>query len=142
MWRLYNRSFPVVINCNPHYITKSSSTSCAWTEGFADAAAAYSMGDYRYVYDDGNETSIANDKNSPGWDQGDTVQGRVGASLLDFWAANGPDGGNWNRTIDLMSRQSSPDFKDYFTVGRPSAVPALSTTGTAKTIIDNHTITY
>ncbi|WP_410569368.1 metalloprotease [Amycolatopsis sp. cmx-4-61] len=142
MWRLYNRSFPAVTNCNPHYITKASSTSCAWTEGFADAVAAYSMGDYRYVYDDGNETSIANDKNSAGWDQGDTVQGRVGASLLDFWAVNGPDGGNWNRDIDLMSRQSSQDFKDYFTVARPSAVPALSTTGTAKTIIDGHTITY
>jgi hypothetical protein len=142
MWRLYSRSFPTVTNCNPHYINKASSTSCAWTEGFADSVAAYVLGDYRYVYDDGSSTSITNDANTPGWDQGDTVQGRVGASLLDLWAANGPDGGNWDRTIDLMSRESSQDFKEFFTVDRPNAVPALSTTGTAKTILQNHTINY
>ena len=142
MWRLYNRAFPVVTNCNPHYINRSSSTSCAWTEGFADAVAAYLLGDYRYVFDDGSAISIKNDANTAGWDQGDTVQGRVGASLLDFWAAGGPDGGNWDRDIDLMSREFSQNFKEYFTVDRPNAVPALSTTGTARTIIENHTIVY
>jgi len=131
-----------VTGCNPHYIEKSSSISCAWTEGFADAVAAYVLGDYRYVYDDGNEFSIANNLTTPNWDRGDTVQGRVGASLLDFWAASGPDGGNWDRTIDLMSREFSQDFKEHFTVDRPNAVPPLSTTGAAKTIIQNHTISY
>jgi hypothetical protein len=142
MWRLYNRSFPTVTNCNPHYINKTSSTSCAWTEGFADSVAAYNLGDYRYVYDDGSTTSITNDPNTPSWDQGDTVQGRVGASLLNLWATNRPDGGNWARTIDLMSRESRQNFKDYFTTDRPNAAPTLSTTGTAKTILQNHTINY
>jgi hypothetical protein len=141
-WRLYNRSFPVVTGCNPHYIEKSSSTSCAWTEGFADAVAAYVLGDYRFVFDNGTSFSIVNGPTTPGWDKGDTVQGRVGGSLLDFWAANGPDGGNWDRTIDLMSREFSQDFKEHFTVDRPIAVPPLTTTGAAKTIIQNHTIVY
>ena len=141
-WRLYDRSFPAVTRCNPHYINKSSSTSCAWTEGFADAVAAYVLHDYRFVFPDGQEVSIKNDPDTPDWDQGDAVQGRVGASLLDLWAANGPDGGNWDRTIDLMSREFSQDFREHFLVDRPNAVPPLSTTAAARKIIETHTIYY
>ena len=139
-WQLYGRAFPRVTGCNPHYIEQSSSTSCAWTEGFADAVAAYVLGDYRYVYDSGVSASFVNDPYTPGWDDGDTVQGRVGSSLLDLWAATGPDGGNWNRTIALMSWNFSQNFREYFVTDRPTA--SLATTGTPKTIINTHTIYY
>ncbi|MFD5246282.1 metalloprotease [Amycolatopsis sp. NPDC058340] len=139
-WQLYGRDFPVVTGCNPHYIEKHSSESCAWTEGFADAVAAYALGDYRYVYDNGSSYSFENDASTPGWDDGDTVQGRVGSSLLDLWAADGPDGGNWNRTIALMTRDFSQDFREYFTEDRPAA--GLSTTGAAERILAGHTIWY
>ncbi|MET7279137.1 metalloprotease [Kribbella sp. NPDC005582] len=139
-WQLYGRSFPRVTGCNPHYIEQSSSTSCAWTEGFADAVAAYALGDYRYVYDDGASFSLRNGPGTEGWDTGDTVQGRVGSSLLDLWAANGPDGGNWNKTIDLMSSQFSQNFREYFRTDRPAA--GLSSSGAALTIIRSHTIDY
>jgi len=141
-WQLYGHGFPTVTNCSPHYIEKSSSTTCAWTEGFADAVAAHALGDYRYVFNDGASYSFVNDAGTPGWDQGDTVQGRVSSSLLDLWAANGPDGGNWDRTIDLMTHNPSEDFREYFTVDRPAANPPLATTGTAADIIHRHTINY
>lgn len=139
-WQLYGRDFPMVDNCNPHYVEKHSSESCAWTEGFADAVAAYALGDYRYVRDDGTSVSFENDGPTPGWDDGDTVQGRVGSSLLDLWAPDGPDGGNWDRTIALMTRHFSQDFREYFTVDRPAV--GLSTTGAAERILAGHTIWY
>ncbi|WP_410657013.1 hypothetical protein [Amycolatopsis sp. lyj-112] len=108
-WQLYGRDFPEVDRCNPHYVEKSSSESCAWTEGFADAVAAYALGDYRYVYE-------------------------------DLWAARGPDGGNWNRTIALMTRDFSQDFREYFTEDRPAA--GLSTAGAAERILTEHTTSY
>ncbi|WP_410650348.1 hypothetical protein [Amycolatopsis sp. cmx-4-54] len=127
-------------NCIPHYVEKRSSESCAWTEGFADAVAAYALGDYRYVRDDGTSVGFENDGPTPGWDDGDTVQGRVGSSLLDLWAPDGPDGGNWNRTIALMTRHFSQDFREYFTEDRPAT--GLSTTGAAERILAGHTIWY
>jgi hypothetical protein len=139
-WQLYGHTFPRVTGCNPHFIEKSSSTSCAWTEGFADAVAAYTLGDYRYVYDDGDSYSLKNGPDTAGWDTGDTVQGRVGSSLLDLWATNGPDGGNWNKTIALMSDQFSQNFREYFVTDRPTG--GLSTSGAARTIIRSHTINY
>jgi hypothetical protein len=139
-WQLYDRTFPRVTGCNPHYIELASSTSCAWTEGFADAVAAYVLGDYRYVYDNGDDYSLVNDPSTAGWDTGDKVQGRVGSSLLDLWASGGPDGGNWNKTVTLMSDEFSQNFREYFLTDRPAG--GLSTTGTARTIIQNHTINY
>lgn len=141
-WQLYDRRFPEVTDCAQHYVDKHSSTTCAWTEGFADAVAAYVLGDYRYVDENGGETAFDNDADTPGWDTGDTVQGRVGSSLLDLWAKEGPDGGTWDSTIRLMTEEMSDDFREYFTEDRPKATPPLGTTGTAEDIIARHTIQY
>ncbi|MCJ0873902.1 metalloprotease [Streptomyces sp. AP-93] len=141
-WQLYGRQFPEVTDCSAHYIEKRSSTTCAWTEGFADAVAAYVLGDYRFVDENGGATSLENGTSTPGWDPGDTTQGRVGSSLLDLWAENGPDGGTWDRTIQLMTREKSDDFREYFLEDRPKATPPLSTTGAAKDILRRHTIDY
>lgn len=139
-WQLYGRHLPEATNCDPHYIERRSSPTCAWTEGFADAVAAYVLGDRRYVDETGAFTSLENDAGTPGWDPGDAVQGRVGSSLLDLWAEDGPDGGDWNRTLRLMAAEPSDDFREYFTVDRPKASPPLSTTGAAADIITGHTI--
>ncbi|AKU18833.1 metalloprotease [Luteipulveratus mongoliensis] len=139
-WQLYNKSFPEVTGCSPHYVERSSSTSCAWTEGFADAVAAYALGDYRYVFDTGQEASFVNDPSTPGWDSGDTVQGRVGSSLLDLWAGDGPDGGSWDSNIAMMSGHFSQDFREYFTTDRPAA--GLGTQGVPTQILASHTIRY
>ncbi|MGW3076191.1 RICIN domain-containing protein [Kitasatospora sp. NPDC001132] len=136
MQRLYNGSFPPVTNCSPHYINLVSSGSCAWTEGFADSAAAYILGDYRYVWSDGSSYPFTYTTN---WNTGDQVQGNVDGSLLDLW--NNVDGG-WNGTISVLTTHTPSTFADYFKTDRPAAVPPLATTGAALTYLANHTIDY
>ncbi|GIG62628.1 hypothetical protein Lfu02_70000 [Longispora fulva] len=139
-WQLHNHTFPDVTGCDNHMVDRSSSRSCAWTEGFADAVAAYTLGDQRYVDENGGTYQIRNDRDTRDYDAGDTVQGRVGACLLDLWAPDGPDGGNWDRTVELMTRRKSADFRAYFMVDRPAV--GLGTTGPARAILTRHTITY
>ncbi|MGW8885648.1 metalloprotease [Streptomyces sp. NPDC055749] len=141
-WQLYDRRFPEVTDCSSHYVDKHSSTTCAWSEGFADAVAAYVLDDYRYVDEDGGETGFENSGDTPGWDAGDTVQGRVGSSLLDLWAQDGPDGGDWDGTVRLMTREMSDDFREYVTEDRPKASPPLSTGEEVMDILARHTIVY
>ncbi|MDH6710122.1 hypothetical protein P3T27_006871 [Kitasatospora sp. MAA19] len=136
MQRLYNGWWPNVANCNPHYIDKASSGSCAWVEGFADSTAAYLLGDYRYVWPDGGSYAFTY---TTGWHTGDQVQGNVDGSLLDLW--KNVDGG-WNGTIALMTAHTQSTFADYFKAGRPAANPPLSTTGSALTYLAAHAINY
>ncbi|GAA2146494.1 hypothetical protein GCM10009760_36340 [Kitasatospora kazusensis] len=136
MHRLYNGQFPQVTGCSPHYIDQASSASCAWTEGFADAAAAYLLKDYRYVWPDGSSQSFTY---ATGWQTGDQVQGNVDGSLLDMW--NNIDGG-WDRTVSVMTTRQPGTFADYFKTGRPAANPPLATTGSALTSLASHTINY
>ncbi|MFI1577555.1 hypothetical protein [Embleya sp. NPDC020630] len=86
--RLYDGWWPNITDCNPHFIEKAGSGSCAWTEGFADSAAAYLLGDYRYVWPNGAGRNFTY---TTGRHTGDQVQGNVDGSLLDLW--NNLDGG-------------------------------------------------
>ncbi|MFE0257854.1 metalloprotease [Streptomyces sp. NPDC059010] len=138
-FELYGHRDTDAPGCDGHPFDRTTTRGCAWTEGFADAVAAYSLGDYRYVYGDGSDFDLHNDPNTP-WDKGDAVQGRIGSSLLDLWAKDGPDGGSWNKHIQLMTDHHSTDFNEYFTADRPKA--GLPTTDAAKQILDDHTITY
>ncbi|QKW10738.1 metalloprotease [Streptomyces sp. NA04227] len=139
-WQLHGKWWPEVTGCNPHYFERESSPTCAWTEGFADAVAAHTLGDYRWVYENGDSFDFTNDETTEGWDKGDSVQARVSTSLLDLWAEDGPDGGDWDATLQLMTEQRSSTFEEYFTEGRPT-VP-LPVDGDAKKIINKHTIDY
>ncbi|BDM74443.1 hypothetical protein HEK616_79300 (plasmid) [Streptomyces nigrescens] len=132
--RLFGGWFPQVTRCIRHWVDKASSETCAWTEAFADSAAAYVLGDYRYVGPNGIPISFAH---GPTYDDGDTVQGNVGGSLLDLW--RNVDGGTWNRTIALLSTHNISTFREYFTL-RPTA--HLVTDDKARQILRNHTINY
>ncbi|WP_185921640.1 RICIN domain-containing protein [Streptomyces sp. WAC06614] len=136
MHRLYDGWWPTVTGCNPHYVERTSSDTCAWVEGFADSVAAYLLGDYRYVFPDGTSAGFTY---SAGWHTGDRVQGNVDGSLLDLW--NHVDGG-WNGTIGVLTGHTASTFAQYFKTLRPAATPALSTTGTALTYLAAHTIDY
>ncbi|MGP8302224.1 metalloprotease [Streptomyces inhibens] len=133
--RLFGGWFPRTTNCSPHWVDKASSTTCSWVEAFADSAAAYVLGDYRYVGTNGIPISFAHD---PQYDDGDTVQGNVGGSLLDLW--RNVDGGTWNRTIELLSTHNVSTFREYFTTLRPAANLAID--GKARQILRDHTIHY
>ncbi|GIG65133.1 metalloprotease [Phytomonospora endophytica] len=130
-WELYGHWLPEADNCQVHFVESRSSPTCAWVEGFPDALAAYTLGDRRFVHEDGNAVAIDPDAS---WDTGDAVQGRVAGALLDLWA--GPDGGTWDATIALMSHERSSTFDEYFAVDRPTADPPLSTTGEAAEVVE------
>lgn len=135
-WQLYGEEFPEVTNCDPHYIDQATSPTCAWTEGFADAVAAWTLGDREFVHSDGTVQAMEPDDETP-FDAGADVQGNVGAALLDLWELDGPDG-TWDANIHLMTDEFSEDFDDYFTNARPAA--GLPTDGAALDIVTEHTV--
>lgn len=139
-WQLHNKQWPPVRDCNGHTLDKGASAACGWTEGFANAVAAYALGDTRYTFSNGASYDLLDQRVVGSWGKGDWVEGRVAAALLELWGPSGPDGGNWNRTLKLMNSYVSSDFKQYFTQHRP--LTGLSTTGVAKTIINRNTIVY
>lgn len=129
---LLNKGFPVVTKCSDHHFETVSSTSCAWTEGWADAVAAWTLGDYRYVYDNGYYVNLT--PNS-GWATGPKVQGHIGSTLLQLWT--GPDGGNWNGTIKAMNGKVLSCFKEYY-AARPAA--GLATNSTVQNVLTANTL--
>ncbi|MEV5003440.1 hypothetical protein [Nocardioides sp. LML1-1-1.1] len=115
-WQLHRERFPEVTACNPHYINKPSSESCAWTEGFADAVAAHVLGDRRYVYSSGFSYPLHRTDCTPAeprgcaFDGGRATQGNVGSALLDLWDAEG----GWRHSFAAMATQVSPDVQAYY----------------------------
>ncbi|MFD7448808.1 RICIN domain-containing protein [Kitasatospora sp. NPDC059827] len=134
MEHLYeNATLPPLPNCAPHSIPLVSSAGCALVEGFADAAAAYLLGDYRFVWPNGSSRSFTY---GSGWQTGDQVQGNVDGSLLDLW--NHTDGG-WNKSIDVLVTHSPVDFAAYFNNRLGIGLPE---TETVLTYLAAHTINY
>ncbi|WP_327321203.1 hypothetical protein OG735_00860 [Streptomyces sp. NBC_01210] len=118
-----------------HQFGEANGLTCAWNEGFADAVAAYVLGDRNYVW--GNGTVHELDKDRDRWDVGDKVQDRVGVSLLDMWAADG----GWTRTLDVMSKAGAPfvSFQDFLRAKR-SAFPGSASSDRA--IAQRNGLTY
>ncbi|MEV5000477.1 metalloprotease [Nocardioides sp. LML1-1-1.1] len=134
-WLLYDGRFPRVTDCTPHFIDKVTSRSCAWTEGFADAVAAYVLGDDVYVHDDGLVQSFASTRDLP-VAAGDAVEGNVAASLLDLWQL--ADG--WDDDLAVMTGEPSGDFEEYVTEDRPAA--GLPVDADVRRLLGGHTIDY
>ncbi|MGW1596815.1 RICIN domain-containing protein [Streptomyces sp. NPDC002343] len=138
MWVLYGRTFPTVTNCQPHYVNRASSDTCAWTEGFADAVSTYVSAEYppRYVFNDGGSIDLTY---GSGWGVGDTVQGNVAGSLIDLSYYH--DAG-WERTIKVLAWKRPSTFAEYFNLARPGAYPPLATTGPVLDKLLKHAIDY
>ncbi|MGH7774887.1 MAG: CARDB domain-containing protein, partial [Candidatus Binatia bacterium] len=82
---VYEDLFPPSPNCSPHFIPSASSAGCAWTEGWAEwfPATVYN----RPVFEFAN--GAIQDLEGPtwgtgGWNNGDTVEGRVAGALIDI----------------------------------------------------------
>ncbi|GAB2746881.1 RICIN domain-containing protein [Kitasatospora kifunensis] len=138
MHRLFNGWFPTVTNCSPHSVPKASSDTCAWTEGFADATAAYIEGDYRYVWSSGSSQDFTYNA-AAGWDSGDQVQGNVDGALLDLWRDQNLDQ-NWDQTLSALTANDVSNFSQYFRTARPAV--GLSTGTAALNHLSDHTINY
>ncbi|WHM40921.1 mycolysin [Streptomyces sp. BPTC-684] len=138
MGKLYGGKWWPNTDCpSPHYLDKSSGPVCAWTEGFANAVAFHTLGDTKYCWETSGCTNYANDRNTTGMDSGDTVETRVATSLIDLWSQ---DDGGWEKTLNLMTKDNSSTFREYFLTDRKAA--GLDTSTKARTILYNHTIDY
>ncbi|MFJ9447011.1 RICIN domain-containing protein [Kitasatospora sp. NPDC101235] len=136
MHRLFNGPWSDSLTCQTHSIWRVSSEGCGWSEGFANAAAAYMLGDSRFVFGDGSSSEFAY---GGGWDVGDQVEGNVAGSLLGLW--RNVDNG-WSGSIAAIAAQKPYTFSAYFNTARPAANPPLATDGAALGKLAPHTIDY
>jgi hypothetical protein len=137
MGKLYKGWWPNVSNCSPHYVNRTSSTSCGWTEGFANAVAFHTFNDTTYYWGNGSSMNLANDRSTNGIDSGDACEARVATTLVDLWSQ--VDGG-WMKSNTMMSRTWQSSFREYFVNDRPDY--GLNSGPTAQNILYNHTIRY
>ncbi len=137
MGKLYNGWWPNVTNCSPHYVNRTSSTSCGWTEGFANAVAFHTFNDTTYYWGNGSSLNLANDRTTTGIDQGDACEARVATALVDLWSQ--VDGG-WTKSNTMMTKTWQSSFREYFLTDRPDY--GLDTGSKARNILYNHTIQY
>ncbi|MFF2808204.1 mycolysin [Streptomyces sp. NPDC058000] len=137
MGKLYKGWWPNVSNCSPHYVNRTSSTSCGWTEGFANAVAFHTFNDTTYYWGNGSSMNLANDRSTNGIDAGDACEARVATALVDLWTQ--VDGG-WTKSNTMMTRTWQSSFREYFVTDRPDY--GLDSGTTARNILYNHTIQY
>ncbi|MBZ4317792.1 mycolysin [Streptomyces huiliensis] len=135
--KLYKGWWPRVTNCSPHYVDRTSSASCAWTEGYANAVAFHTFGDTTYYWGNGSSLNLANDRSTRGIDPGDACEARVATTLVDLWSQ--VDGG-WTKSNTMMSQDPQSTFREYFVTDRPAH--GLDNGAKARDIIWNHTIWY
>ncbi|QKW09937.1 hypothetical protein HUT18_29530 [Streptomyces sp. NA04227] len=82
---VYEDDFPSAPNCSPHYIQRQSSEGCAWTEGMATWFGAAALNDPTFAWPDGRTLDLEDPTwGSTGWENGDTVEGRVLGAMIDL----------------------------------------------------------
>lgn len=82
---LYDDDWPPVPNCSPHYLDGASSAGCAWTEGWATWFGSTVLNDPFYRFSSSSFLNLESPtRDSPGWDDGDTVEGRVMGAMWDL----------------------------------------------------------
>ncbi|MGW0433536.1 hypothetical protein ACWDV4_13490 [Micromonospora sp. NPDC003197] len=93
---IYNDAYPAFPNCSPHYVQRTSSTGCAWTEGWAEWFPATVLNDPFYRWPSGAYLDLENTTwGTSGWDNGDAVEGRVAAAMIDI--TDSTNEGSWDR---------------------------------------------
>ncbi|GAA0250909.1 hypothetical protein GCM10010492_58970 [Saccharothrix mutabilis subsp. mutabilis] len=121
MDEVYEDDFPRTENCSPHFIHRTSSPSCAWTEGFADWYQAAVYNDPRYVGGPNFEVQLETPTwETADWDNGDGVEGRVAGALIDladsgaeqYWDSYGE--GAPNRLWETFLNHRSTSFNEYW----------------------------
>ncbi|GAA4934061.1 hypothetical protein ACFPM3_04950 [Streptomyces coeruleoprunus] len=110
---VYEDDFPYSPNCSPHYIPRTSSAGCAWTEGFPTWYGAMVLDDPTFRWPGGRTLDLEGPTwGTTGWDNGDTAEGRVVGAMIDLAdAANeggdtcseDPTGPMWNTFLGHVS---------------------------------------
>jgi hypothetical protein len=92
---IYNDAMPASPNCNPHSIQGTSSTGCAWVEGWAEWFPATVYNDPFFRWPNGASLDLENQSWANGWGEGDSTEGRVAGALIDITDFNNE--GTWDR---------------------------------------------
>ena len=92
---LYNDDWPPVTNCNPHNIFGNSSTTCAWTEGWAEWVPARVLNDPFYRWPGGASLNLETPTWNDGNPHGDQNEGRIAGTLIDL--SDSANEGYWDR---------------------------------------------
>jgi hypothetical protein len=119
---LYDDKYPSTPSCTDHAIPDMSSAGCAWSEGFAEWFPAMVLADKSFDWADGTSLDMENrDKNSVGWDDGATVEGRVAGALIDLSDSANESGDQFTDgdnhplpTLLIVARQHPKDFAAYW----------------------------
>ncbi|GAA1726570.1 hypothetical protein GCM10009809_22870 [Isoptericola hypogeus] len=140
---LYDWYWPKT-NCpSPHFLDKSSSQACGWTEGFPNGLVAYLFEDGRYYYNVNawmdlrqsgfSDPSLPASRTNP--DNGADCECRVAGALYGLWTKI--DGGP-QKTLDNMDRYASESFEEWFNVDRPKT--GLNVSAKARNQLFKYTI--
>ncbi len=120
MWNVYDEYWPLscwdyfVSGCYNHVMYEAFGAECAWTEGWANFWAIYVKGSpYLFGYNLENK-----DWDTPDWDDGDEVEGRVAGALwdlvdspADYWDQCD---GYFDDIWDTISSQTDGTFEEFW----------------------------
>jgi hypothetical protein len=143
---VYEDAFPSSPSCSPHYIPKTSSRGCAWTEGFATLYEVMVLGQPIFRWADGSTLDVEQPTwGTTGWDNGDRVEGRVLGSLIDIFDATNE--GTWDRCTEdprgpiwtTFLNHKSTTFSQFWS-NRTS--DGFDTSRTAQACLYQNTISY
>lgn len=119
MYTVYGNWMPTS-NCpSPHFIQRSSNVTCAWTEGWANFLTMAVNNDPVYRWETGGSVNLEIPTwGTPGWDNGDAVEGRVAGALWDI-LDNLNDGTDTYTDVNIVNiwdtlfHQNDDNFRQY-----------------------------
>ncbi len=132
MYTVYGNTYPPTPNCSPHSIPLVSSAGCAWTEGWATFISMAANNDVFYRWDSGATINLETPTwGTSGWQNGDTVEGRVSGALWDILdsANEGEDqysDGGITRIWDTFYHQNDNTFSEFWAAWRSRGHPNTS----------------
>ena len=102
MYTVYGNTIPPAPNCSPHYVQGTSSTGCAWVEGWAEFIPSVVNNDPTYRWASGASQNLENPTwPTAGWDDGDGVEGRVAGALWDIYDSNNEGDDQYTEPADF-----------------------------------------
>ena len=116
---VFDDAYPSTPNCNPHWITVTSSQGCAWSEGFAEWFPAQIYNDPYYRWSDGSSLNLETPTwDTAGWANFDSVEGRVAGALIDLADAKNEGFDTYSEGMyniwSTFQKHNSPTFRSFW----------------------------
>lgn len=145
---VYEDNFPSAPNCNPHYIYSTSSTGCAWTEGFAEWLPVMVLNDPLWAqptFSVNMETTTWG--TDAGYSLGDGAEGRVAGAMIDL--SDSTQDGPWDTgnegflpQYQTFLNQRSATFQEFLITDRGTMGNEVLLDGAARAAAYQNTIDY